>query len=60
MVRLATRSRLLHQFADDNWSCADHNIMFTSYFAADEAETLDAIYRNDADAIAGMFFSLVL
>ena len=34
--------------------------MFTSYFAADEAETLDAIYRNDADAIAGMSSSLVL
>ncbi len=60
MVRLATRSQSLDRFADDNWGCVDHNIMFTSYFAADEAETLDAIYRNDADAIAGMFSSLVL
>ena len=54
MVRLVTRSQPLDQFADNNWSCADHNIMFSSYFAADEAETLDSIYRNDADAIAGM------
>ena len=59
MVRLTTRSRSLDHDTDDNWSCADHNIMFTSYFAADEAVTLDAIYRNDADAIAGMFSSLV-
>ena len=54
MVRLATRSQSLDQLSDDNWSRADHNIMFTSYFAADEAETLDSIYRNDAEAIAGM------
>ena len=28
--------------------------MVASYLAADEAETLDAIYRNDVDAVAGM------
>jgi hypothetical protein len=60
MVRFATRSQSLDQFADNNWHCVDHNIVFTSYFAADEAVTLDAIYRNDADAIAGVFCPLVL
>jgi hypothetical protein len=36
------------------WTRTDHNIMFTSYFAADEAVTLDGIYGNNEDAIAGM------
>jgi hypothetical protein len=34
-------------------SFADHCLMFTPYNAADEATTLDAIYSNDQDAIAG-------
>jgi hypothetical protein len=28
--------------------------MFTQYVAADEAETLDGIYSNNEDAIAGV------
>jgi len=28
--------------------------MVASYLAADEAETLDAIYHNDVDAVAGV------
>jgi len=39
----------------DCWTCLDHNIMFAPYFAADEAQTLDAIYGNDENAIAGVF-----
>ncbi len=39
----------------DCWTCLDHNIMFTSYFAADEAQTLDAIFGNEENAIAGVF-----
>ena len=35
-------------------TCLDHNIMFSPYFAADEAQTLDAIYGGDGDAIAGV------
>ena len=34
-------------------TCLDHNIMFSPYFAADEAQTLDAIYGGDGNAIAG-------
>ena len=34
--------------------CADHNILFIPYFAADEAQTLDAILRNDQSAVEGM------
>ena len=34
--------------------------MLTSYLAADEAETLDAIYRNDVDSIMGVSPSQVL
>jgi alcohol oxidase len=34
--------------------CADHNILFIPYFAADEAQTLDAIFRNDEGAIDGL------
>ena len=41
---------MLDEFADNY---ADHNIIFTSYFAADEAETLDTIYRSDEDTITG-------
>jgi len=29
--------------------------MFAPYFAADEAQTLDAIYGNDENAVAGAF-----
>jgi hypothetical protein len=45
----------------DRWTlltfgtCLDHNIMFSPYFAADEAQTLDAIYGGDGNAIAGVF-----
>ena len=35
-------------------TCLDHNIMFSPYFAADEAQTLDAIYGGDGSAIAGV------
>jgi alcohol oxidase len=45
--------RFLDEFAQGSWKCVDHNIMYTSYIAADEAETLDAIYRSDEDTIAG-------
>jgi hypothetical protein len=34
--------------------CADHNILFIPYFAADEAQTLDAVLRNDQSAVEGM------
>ena len=35
--------------------------MFAPYFAADEAQTLDAIYGNDQNAIAGVFpFTLIM
>jgi hypothetical protein len=33
---------------------ADHNILFVPYFAADEAQTLDAVLRNDQSVIEGM------
>ena len=33
-------------------TCTDHNIMVSCYLAADEAETLDATFRNDVDVIA--------
>lgn len=33
---------------------ADHNILFIPYFAADEAQTLDAVLRNDQSTIEGM------
>ena len=35
-------------------TCADHNILFLPFFAPDEAQTLDAVYRNDQSAIQGM------
>lgn len=47
-------SSVTGKVADDSLRCADHNVMGTSYLVADEAETLDAIYRNDVDAIAGL------
>jgi hypothetical protein len=34
--------------------CADHNILFIPFFAADEAQTLDAIFRNDQSEVEGM------
>ncbi len=33
---------------------ADHNILFIPFFAADEAQTLDAVFRNDQSAVEGM------
>ena len=41
--------------ADCFWTCTDHTNLFSSYFAPDDAETLDAMYSGDADAIAGVF-----
>jgi hypothetical protein len=35
-------------------TCADHNILFVPCFAADEAQTFDAIFRNDEGAIEGL------
>jgi hypothetical protein len=32
----------------------DHNVLFVPYFSADEAQTLDAIFRNDESAVEGM------
>jgi hypothetical protein len=32
----------------------DHNIVFVPYFAADEAQTLDPIFRNNESAVEGM------
>ena len=32
---------------------SDHNILFARYFAADEAQTLDALFRNEEGAIDG-------
>jgi len=34
--------------------CADHNTLFIPFFAADEAQTLDALHRNDQSAVEGM------
>jgi choline dehydrogenase-like flavoprotein len=34
-------------------SFADHNILFARYFAADEAQTLDALFRSESGAIEG-------
>ncbi len=34
--------------------CADHNILFIPFFAADEAQTLDAVLRNDQSAVESM------
>lgn len=38
----------------------DHNIVFTPYIAAPEADTLDAVHRNEADVVACMFLNLSL
>ncbi len=38
----------------DTFTCVDHNILFTPFWAADEAQTLDAILRNDENAVKGM------
>ena len=55
-VRRAIGCRGSEHVADFRvWTCTDHNIIFTSYFAADEAETLDRIYADDEDAIAGVY-----
>ena len=34
--------------------CADHNGLVIQYFAAKEAQSLDAIFRNEEGAIDGM------
>ena len=34
-------------------SCADHNILLARYFAADEAQSLNALFRNEEGAIDG-------
>ena len=31
----------------------DHNIVFSPYIAADEAQTLDGIFRNNESAVEG-------
>ena len=33
---------------------ADHNILFIPFFAADEAQTLDGVLRNDQSVVEGM------
>ena len=35
-------------------SLTDHNILFVPYFSANEAQTFDAIIRNDEGAIKGV------
>ena len=35
-------------------ACADHSIFFIKYFAADEAQSLDVIFRNEEGAVDGM------
>jgi hypothetical protein len=39
--------------------CADHNILFIPFFAADEARTLDAVLRNDQSVVEGMSDTLL-
>ena len=34
---------------------ADHNLLFIKYFAADESQSLAAIFRNEEGAIDGAF-----
>lgn len=56
-----TKVRALHNLGHvvDTRKCTDHNNFFVPYFSADESETLDAIYTNDAEAIAGMYPSFL-
>jgi len=35
-------------------TCTDHNILFIPCFSSDEAQTFDAIFRNDEGAIEGV------
>ena len=35
------------------YPCADHNVIAVTYFAADEAQPLDAIFRQEEGAIDG-------
>lgn len=37
---------------------ADHNVLFIPYFAADEAQTLDGVLRNDQSVVEGMYDTL--
>ena len=41
-------------FLTFGYLCADHNALVFKYFAADEAQSLDAIFRNEVGAIDGM------
>jgi alcohol oxidase len=36
---------------------ADHNNLFVPYFCADQAQTLDAIFRNDESAVEGVSYT---
>ena len=38
----------------------DHNIVFTTYAASAESDTLDPLIRGDADFIAGLYVRLEL
>lgn len=40
--------------SDVGCPCLDHNVLSSKYFAADEAQSLDAIFRNEEGAIDGM------
>ena len=46
---------LSRMLVSDVWYlCADHNGLIIQYFAAKEAQSLDAIFRNEEGAIDGM------
>jgi alcohol oxidase len=44
-------SSLVTEHLTYGWIRADHNIIFVPCFAADEAQTFDAIFRNDEGAV---------
>jgi alcohol oxidase len=46
-------SHLEHIVLTFGRSCADHNNLSFGYFAADEAQSMDAILRNEEGAIDG-------
>lgn len=41
-------------FLTFDYPCADHNVFAVRYFAADEAQTPDAIFRKEEGAIDGV------
>ena len=41
-------------FLTIEYACTDHNSLSFYYSAADEAQSLDAIFRNEEGAIDGM------